>query len=576
MFAQSSLVYTDHRPITFLKTLKEPKGRIARWVVRLQEYDFTLCYRPGSDNPVADCLSRLPESLETDGLADHETLPPAAEIVSALLFTEDPKSLSREQRLDPDIKAVIETLEGGTQLDPQNAVQKRYRQIQKQLSLSEDGVLMRNLTHRNIPVKVPVIPPVRRSTILHECHSSAHMGVARTYDLARSNAYWPGLQADVQKFVISCDRCQLCKPSTNLNKAPLQPIFTARPMEVWALDILGPLPVTGSGARYILVATDLFSKWTEAIPLVDQTAASVAQAFVQRVVLRHGSPESLLTDQGTNFESSLMKEVCQLLGIKKLRTSPFHPRTDGQTERANRTIKEWLASSGGDWEKQLPFVVYFLNCTVNASTKVSPFQLLFGRHPSLFRSSRDNHRVQAYDGSSSDYVVSLHNSIDRFHNIASDNAAASKREFTEKYNATNCPRQWRPFSVGDKVKYKNYYPDRRNRKFSARYRGPFEVVACRGVNYKILDGRSRARWVHHDEILHWRDRGDPPPAARPEGVTSPGPLVSRRLSTGTVSSGSSSGEASSDEELNVADGESSLRRSTRNRRPPAWLRDFCT
>lgn len=581
LFAQSSVVFTDHRPITFLKTLKEPKGRIARWIVRLQEYDFTLKYKPGSENYVADFLSRLPECLEAEGLADHETLPPAAEVVASLLFTEDPRGLYEEQRQDPDIKAVIEAIEGGAALDAHTGVQKRYRQIQQQLSLSKDGLLLRSLTHRSIPVKVPVIPPCRRRAILEECHSSAHMGVARTYDLARCNAYWPGLQTDVQKFVTSCARCQLGKPGTNLNKAPLQPIFTARPMEVWALDILGPLPITSSGARYILVATDLFSKWVEAVPLINQTAASVAQAFVQNVVLRHGSPESLLTDQGTNFESLLMKEVCRLLGIKKLRTSPFHPRTDGQTERANRTIKGWLASAGGEWEKQLPFMVYFLNSTVNASTKVSPFQLLFGRHPSLFQSSWNRHGVRAYDGSSSDYAVFLQSTIERFLEMARDNAEISKREFAERYNAVNCPRRWKPFSVGDPVRYKNHYPDPLNRKFSARYRGPFKVIECRGVNYKIEDERGKPKWVHHDDLLRWRDREYLPAVnsqgAGPVSQGSQGQDVESDGVSDVISSSSSSSCDETDEELDDDLGEGvRLRRSTRIRRPPVWLRDFYT
>ena len=113
------------------------------------------------------------------------------------------------------------------------------------------------------------------------------------------------------------------------------------------MDIMGPLPCTAPGYRYILVATDLFTKWVEAFLLVDQTAVTVAQAFVKGCVLRFGQPSSLLrmlTDQGSNFESLLMKEVCALLGIKKIRTSPFHPQSDGQTERANRTIKEWIAA----------------------------------------------------------------------------------------------------------------------------------------------------------------------------------------------------------------------------------------
>lgn len=95
-FAQSSVIYTDHRPITFLKTLKEPKRRIPRWIIRLQKYDVSLCLKSLSDHQVADFLSRLPEDLEMERLASHGTLLPTAEMVSALLFLEDPESLCRE------------------------------------------------------------------------------------------------------------------------------------------------------------------------------------------------------------------------------------------------------------------------------------------------------------------------------------------------------------------------------------------------------------------------------------------------------------------------------------------------
>ena len=202
------------------------------------------------------------------------------------------KALFEEQRKDPQLRLVIEAKQLGTNLESKDAVFKRYRQIWHQLSLSDDGVLVRNFNHQGAQVQVPVIPADQRQVLLEECHGSAHMGVERTHSLIKLNAYWPGLRSDVQKFVASCNRCQLFKPVTNLNKAPMKPITTSRPMEVWALDIMGPLPLTSSGSRYILVATDLFSKWVEASPLVDQTAASVAQAFLQMVVLRHGPPKT--------------------------------------------------------------------------------------------------------------------------------------------------------------------------------------------------------------------------------------------------------------------------------------------
>lgn len=563
LFSQAVVVYTDHRPITFLRSLKEPKGRMARWISRLQEFSFELRYRPGADNHVADCLSRLPDHLGTAEVVDHETLPPAVELVSALLFFDDPKALCEAQRRDPELKPIVEALEQGKELDSWDSVSSRFRQIGHQLSLSDEGVLLRSLRHRGILTKVLVIPASERLQVLQECHGTAHMGVERTHDLVRANCYWPGLRTDVQKFVASCPRCQLCKPVTNRNKAPLQPIVTTQPMEVWAVDIMGPLPSTPSGARYIMVATDLFSKYVEAVPLVNQTAASVAQAIVQHVILRHGPPKTLLTDQGTNFESFLMMEVCKLLGMNKVRTSPFHPRTDGQTERANRTIKEWLAAAGGNWEKQLPFVVFGINCSANAATKLAPFQLLFGRHPPLLQQRFGG---QAYDGSSSEFSVNLRKNVNIFNRIAKHNALQNKRMYMERYNSENCRKGWKPFSIGERVRYKNHYPDRSNRKFSPRYCGPFIIAARRGVNYQISGDGLKTRWVHHDEIFPWRDREESPRA----GSDQEQPASVSEEQGGTFSDWDSDSDSSAEStESNVP-----LRRSARNRRPPAWMSDF--
>lgn len=579
LYAQPFTVLTDHRPITYLNSVKEPKGRMARWLARLQEYNVRLQYQRGADNHVADCLSRLPMRPE-GGLQDHEVLPPAMDMVSALLFYEDPRVLGKEQREDPELRAVIEAKEFGTDVVPQGTVFKRYRQIWPQLLLSNDKVLMRSLRHHNVRICVPVIPADQRRQLLEECHGSAHMGVERTHDLIKSNAYWPGLLTDVQKFVASCKRCQLYKPVTNRNKAPMRPIVTSRPMEVWAMDIVGPLPCTASDARYILVATDLFSKWVEAAPLSNQTAASVAQAFVQKVVLRHGPPKSLLTDQGSNFESLLMKEVCQLLGIRKIRTSPFHPRSDGQTERANRTVKEWLASMGGDWEKQLPFAVFAINATASAATKVSPFEVVYGRRPPLLGHSRSDPRYSSL----SSYVADLRRNLRLFRRAAEVSAKEDKQRFTQRYNVLNKSEGWTPYKVGSQVKYRDHYPDRDNRKFSARFRGPFVIKSRRGVNYEISDAKARPRWVHHDEIFPWSSDNDPPMLARGrdhgeaerslQGFSSSSrdqALIEEDSSSeNTVSESSDSSDEESAEEGN----NTALRRSSRCRRPPCWLRDF--
>ena len=294
----------------------------------------------------------------------------------------------------------MEALRRGERLVSNEKSCVRFRQIWDQMSLSEEGCLFRKFILRGLSVVVPIIPVDLRLKFLEDCHGSAHMGVQRTYDLLRVNAYWPGMEADVEKFVTTCDRCQLHKPLTNLNKAPMKPIFSSNPMEVWVMDVIGPLPLTASGNRYILVATDLFSKWTEAVPLPCQTAVAVAHAFVGSVVLRHGTPKSLLTDQGSNFESLLMREICQLFGVNKIRTSPFHPRTDGQTERANRTH---LATS----------------------------------------------RL------SSDHTEDLRRNIELSVQRARKNNNEAKERFAKRYNERNNSDRWKPFSPGDKVKYVN-------------------------------------------------------------------------------------------------------------------------
>ena len=134
----------------------------------------------------------------------------------------------------------------------------------------------------------------------------------------------------------------------------MQTIHDAKPMELWATDIMGPLPVTARGNQYVLVISDHFMKWVETIPMANHCADTVARAFVdQSFITRHGIPDRILTDQGRNFESNLMRKVMQLLDVKKVRTSPYHPQTDRQVERFNRTLKGIMTSYVNDEPQRL-------------------------------------------------------------------------------------------------------------------------------------------------------------------------------------------------------------------------------
>jgi transposase InsO family protein len=158
-------------------------------------------------------------------------------------------------------------------------------------------------------------------------------------------------------------------------------------LERIAMDILGPLPETPRGNKYILVLGDYFTKWTEAYAIQNMEAATVARMFVNEFVARFGAPDSLHTDQGRNFDSTLLKEVCRLLGVENIRTTPYHPQSDGLVERFNRTLLNMLSiiatEKENDWDLQLPTAMFAYRTSVHETTTATSFSLMFGHEARL-------------------------------------------------------------------------------------------------------------------------------------------------------------------------------------------------
>ncbi|CAB4041949.1 Retrovirus-related Pol poly from transposon [Paramuricea clavata] len=264
--------------------------------------------------------------------------------------------------------------------------QLEIRQLWSQLEMV-DGVLHR-CVDKGTPSKrlVLVVPRKMRCDLLklsHDDPCSGHMGINRCLERLQRRYYWPGMAAEVQLWIAECEKCNRRETPVPSQKAPMQSIEIGQPMELWAMDVLGPLSMTARGNQYILVMSDHFTKWVEAVPMPNQRAETVAKAFVNEVVTRHGVPSKLLTDQGRNFEADLMKQVFSLLGVRKLRTSPYHPQTDGQVERMNCTLKGILTAyvnkDHNDWDDHLPLALFAYRNSVHSSSGVSPFQAIYGR-----------------------------------------------------------------------------------------------------------------------------------------------------------------------------------------------------
>lgn len=299
------------------------------------------------------------------------------------------------QKADANLSIIIRWLESDgipQQCPPKSAWQLQSLWTQSGNLKMLDGVLYRQYediqgggNHKRFQL---VLPAAQVPDILAGLHNTAgHLGAKKTLEKIRCRFYWPGQKKEVERWCSDCIECNSRKSPVK-NRAPLQLSLAAqRPMERIAMDILGPLPVTPRGNRYILVIGDYFTKWKEAFPLADMEASSIAKVVVHEFICRFGVPDTIHTDQGKNFESGLIKDICRLLGVKKTRTTPYHPESDGLVERFNRTLIDMLSTAvtdnEKDWDLLLPTLLFAYRTSMHETTGTTPFFLMFGRYPRL-------------------------------------------------------------------------------------------------------------------------------------------------------------------------------------------------
>ncbi|MCG7879381.1 MAG: RNase H-like domain-containing protein, partial [Candidatus Thiodiazotropha endolucinida] len=382
LLGRKFLIRTDHSALKSLMKTKEPEGQQARWIETLAEYDFEVKHRPGKRHGNADALSRAPTRKDT-----KEAVRTASTREAGIELT----SLREEQLNDPELKMVSEWLEKGERplwgkVAGMSCRIKGYWSQFQRLCVHE-GCLCRIWFEGNKPKSYQfIVPQTLRKTVLQHCHDSivgGHFGVRKTLGKVRQKYYWAGLYNYVEQYVKSCDVCARRKPPPRTKRAPMQIVGSGYPMERIATDILGPLPETESGNRYILVIGDYFTKWVEAFAIPDQTAQTVARCLVKEVVSRFGVPTYIHSDQGRQFESAVYQEVCALLDIKKTRTTPYHPQSDGMVERFNRTLERLLSAfvnaEHSDWDERLPYVLMAYRSSVNETTGYTPNMMMLGR-----------------------------------------------------------------------------------------------------------------------------------------------------------------------------------------------------
>lgn len=365
----------------------------------------------------------------------------------------------REQKQDPVINRVITLVKAGNRLS-YRAKQREEREVQLMLRVMDQLVLTDEILYRKRISKTEtsyqlVLPMRYRTQTLESLHDAVgHMGVDRTLDLVRARFYWPHMAMDVNQKIRTCERCIRRKARAE-KCAPLVNIRTSRPLELVCMDYLSLEP-DGKGTKNVLVITDHFTKYAVAVPTPDQKSKTVAKALWNNFFIHYGFPERLHSDQGRDFESTLIKELCSLLGIKKTRTTPYHPRGN-PVERFNRTLLEMLGTLEEEdktrWRDFVQPLVHAYNCTRNDTTGFSPYQLMFGRQPKLpidiaFGLNPGGQSKMSH----SEYVKKLAESLKESYRLATEhslqNALHNKHRFDRKVRES-------ALASGDRVLVRN-------------------------------------------------------------------------------------------------------------------------
>lgn len=361
------IVYTDHATLQHFPTQPKLTQRQARWMELLQEYDFTFKYKPGKDNIVPDALSRRP---------DHR------------LEDSDSVQLSNlDIRLNKELKTqLIDGYVDDTALGP--ILEESRLASPSDRYFVADGLLWINASGQ-VRLCIPN-DNVLRSTLLHDAHDSplgGHLGFDKTYDSLRRTFYWPRLARDVKKYINSCDQCQRNKPDLQRPAGLFMPLDI--PSQRWdtvSMDFIVRLPKTARQFDAITVFVDKLSKQVHFCPSkTTDTASDVARLFFDQVFRLHGMPRNIISDRDSRFTGKFWTALMKLMGTKLSMSTAFHPQSDGQTERANRTLEEMLRSyvsyNQKDWDQLLPIMEFAYNNSTNPTTGFSPFFLNHGHHP---------------------------------------------------------------------------------------------------------------------------------------------------------------------------------------------------
>lgn len=494
-----TVVYTDHNSLKHFLTQANLSKRQIRWMELLGDYKLMITYQSGTQNTVADALSRRSDYDGPSEELEESPFAPVTQQDGSLVSTGIPTVVNHLALLGisaVSASSLVEEIRTATALDSE--CQVMVADPPQYGLIFSNGLLYQHKDCIYVPNNREL-----RSKILHEVHSAptgGHLGVAKTQARLCRYFYWQGQRQEVQQFIESCVPCCSNKASTQAPAGLLQPLeIPKRRWDHVSLDFIGPLPETlQSKHDMLLVVVDKLSKMVHLLPCKSSiTAVQTAQLFFREIVRHHGVPAAVISDRDPRFTSHFWQELWKLLGSKLRMSTAFHPQSDGQTERMNRTAEEILRSvvnsHATDWDRHITAVEIAINSSQQSSTGLTPYYLNYGQEVNLPLDIATASLQQSQVPGAAEMLQQLNVDIEAArHNI--QKAQQKQKEQADKH------RRAVTYKIGDRVMLNNQNWLRSGRKLLPKYWGPFKVIAVPStltVTLELPNALSRIHNVFH-------------------------------------------------------------------------------
>ena len=497
---------TDHQPLVGLFSRTLPPGRLGRWALLIQEFGLKIKYQPGALNKVPDALSRHPvgtgeiqkQATTTLVSSENATKTKVKQPVPAWTIDE----LKRAQRSDEKISAIMEYVRNGKReeeepLLPAGCKLENFKIFEEILYYVYEGSGTRT-GQEVVKILIPEELLPNLFSLYHESSFIGHRGIEKTVERISRIYLSFNLQTRIKEYVLSCKKCLEHRNQGRKPAPTFQYEVIAKPFFEIHMDILGPLPATADGFKYIIVYVDRFTRYTLIDKLKDRSAISVANSIVSKVISEYQCPSVIVSDNGPEFLSNVITEICKLFSIRKTEIVSYHPAANGLAEAANKRIINALRVSvrkdQKNWSELLPLVQLALNSAYHDAIGDTPHFLLFLQDkiipPELFISHVTNSEPHEY--------------IDQFiqrqklvYKVVQTNLTNEQARYTKKRNKKA---QIYPIKEGGRVYLKTRVPPKICKKLYPRFEGPYRVL--RDLGYQrflvknLINGKEKT--VHAD------------------------------------------------------------------------------